>query len=284
MEIKRFTLREMLSYAYCPMQWWLRYRLALPWYAPTYEVAFSSVMRSALVEFFRLHAAHVTSLKALERALSKLEAGTEQAKRVWPSTAVPIQKLHYEGVLAFSKLRQYFVNGRDTLIGAPIPYETAVDSTLIVEGSLDAVFMMHDRTAMRAVVAVTVVNTKDPHEDMVRWSHVRRGFAQFAIRKGLGSKYEVPVRLMNFPVVVRRPSVTAKQIYGRTFEVMAKAVSRGMEARYVVPTGMKARCKHCPYDSICNPLLATKDPGKVEDLQLEVHKAHLSNPFKEILK
>lgn len=282
MKVKVLSLREMLTYGYCPMQWWLRYRLELPWYAPTPEVAFSRTIRTSLVQYFRQQATAVESRQALKAGLAILEKGRDTLHRQWPNHSVSVTKMHYDAVLAFSALQRHYQPVRDDWIGSPIPCEVGFDQ-VVVKGELDAAYMMHSRSRSRTLMVVTATHTKDPHEDLVRWPEVRMGFSQYVVERHLQGHNRVPLRHMAFPIMGKTPSLMTRPRFGKVFKEAAKATAAAMDVGYSMPTNHKERCRHCPYDKICRTSLISVRPesSRVEELRQSVEEIHEGNPFRE---
>jgi len=286
MEVNQLTIREMLTYGYCPMQWHLRYRLGLPWFAASPEVFYSEAIRFAIRSWFRLQRSNLKAKSAMTKATNLIEGALDVIRQTWPNQEATIVSMHREGLLALLALPRHFGRDRDTLVAAPLSYSTSIvkgDVGVTVQGEVDAIFVRHDHTPNRIIVPVTIVNSKDPQEDMVRWSDVKQGFAHYAIRRGLERGYDLPIRHMRYPIVDREPTVKGTALQTNNFKKAALQVAKGMAAGYVMPTSNPAKCQHCPYNKVCSLSLIGKSQEDVaEEKAMQITLAKSRPTIEEI--
>lgn len=263
MEVKQLSLDEIKTYGYCPMQWHLRYVVKLPWFYTSPESLFSKMSRWAVRSYFLSQQTNMGARKAADSAVKVMDDCKVLMERYYPNHLATIYSLYREGLLALLALPHHFGRQKDTLVAAPMPYEMSVKEggkATVVKGWVDALFIRDDRTKLKTIIPVTVINNKDPAEHLNRWYELSYGFAQYAIRRGLGQHYSIPVRHMRYPIIAREPTVPNTSHFTSGFKKIVIQVRNAMDSGYILPTTKSSKCSHCPYEEVCSvSLIGKKD-------------------------
>jgi len=281
--VVNLDLQALATAGFCSMQYHLRYRHGFPWFPASYEVAVAQSLRDAASHLLLARMGPPSQRKkGVLAAAAMFKRGFELATKLEhvTRTAVTDATTRTNGLLGLTVLdQQAIVHGRDRVVGVDLPYTVEVSEDLKVSGTIDAVYeYMHESTAP-ATVFLTHMNLDDPLEDLVNWGNLKRGFALRTIADG--SRYAMRVRFLEFgamhgkaPTKFSNPELSAKD----SFDALATNVSKLISSGAAVPTMAPEKCAHCPYKSVCSPLLASSQP-LVDAAKKKVAEIASKNPF-----
>jgi hypothetical protein len=273
---RNYELVELATYAYCSMQFHLRFDLRLPWVAASAEAAFAMVAREATREYFRCVSVPSLRSRAQRNAVAVLNSGMTILSKAFPKASVLTRRI--EHFLAMAKVETLFVAGRDTPIGFDIPAEVSVTAptgpgetdVISVRGVLDFAFWKNVALPDEHAVVISVVSDDDPLEDFVNLESLRGAFAVQAIRDG--KHYDVRVEHKPLPLFDRtkRPKTLTSPQRHAAFGALVRAADRGITNRVFIPQASPTKCQHCPYAPVCSASMAEKGTDglqveKVED-------------------
>ena len=260
MAARKYELGRLVTYAYCSMQYHLRYDLKLPWGPVTAEAGFAIVLRESFREFFRCLTVPALRLRANEYGRSVMNSGMDIFSRSFPKAMTVHRRGEYAtAVGAF--IDTVYVFHRDRAIGFDIPRTVHVESgddTISVDGTLDFAFWQMAGQATESAVAVTIVGKDDPLEDLVNLEPLRIGFAISSVLDG--KSHDVMAQHKSFPVFDRkitRPGTSRQRLLA--FERTVRAIDRGIVNRVFIPQSSPEKCAHCPFKTVCNASLVDED-------------------------
>ena len=278
MKVMDLTLQQILTFAYCSMQYQLRYRHKLAWHITSPRAAMSKVVRETVREFFRLQLTARNRRVAGPSTMTVLGDGVALATQAFPGSSEYFERSRRDMIFALASMDQQYSFPRDRMIGFDIPYDAVFDpkqkERVVVKGHLDAAFFRNVDTPFEQVVCVSIISTHDPHEDLVRYGGMHKGFARYVVRQGLD--LEQPIQHKFLPVLrkIRSPALriiedapNMESVVRRdatNFRQTVIQVYRGIAAKFAVPTADPDKCVHCPYAEMCSQSMATRKPTPSE--------------------
>jgi len=280
-------MEEVRTFAFCSMQYHLRYRLGLPWFETSHKAGLAVVIRQSLLEYFRLESRNVDRKKSLTSSEAVLEDGIRRLIAEHPQRTSMFLTKKVEISAAMLTIASLYSPGRDEMIAADLPVAIAAgkgNEAVTIRGNVDAIYYQNVRTQYHRVVALTFVSTEDPFEDFLRYQRIREGFAHMVLRK-VEPKYYIPVMHKSVPVIkqVHKQLQIAKGPIrleaanpedGRLLRSVLLQVKAGIESGYAIPTAESGKCGHCPYKQVCSFELAHAKTDDVKGIhaRLQVQK------------
>ncbi len=294
MEVKDLSMEEVRTFMFCPMQYHLRYRLGFPWFEASMETGIATVIRQTHLTYFRLESTGARD--SLARTEQTLAEGIRRLTAAYPARTASLITKQYEVAAAMLVTAELYVPGRDEVIAGDLPVETWVqkgnksNTKIRVTGTLDAVYNQFVKQPTRRVVGLTFVSSADPFEDFVRFPRLRAGFAHSVLRK-IEPRYDVQVVHRTIPTVravwrqlnimSRRPPVP--EAVGpkdqKMFRVAVQNVQDGIDSGYALPAAEAKKCKHCPYDSVCDYGLASATKESTEGVRRVLRRQMMASPL-----
>lgn len=255
------SIDEIVTFAYCSMQYHLRYRHNFPWYPTTPEMAFNTAIRKAFNSYFGVQMLPARRQSAMEMATKNYVRDMQLVQEQFPEKIARVLKLRAEGLLALGSIYWYYNPDQDMVIASQLPYMTRVtwgNDSVYVKGDIDALIMrhMHNKSLQTAVV-MDFSDDHDYHMDHSILGYVKRGWARYIVREGVELGYDTPLHYQNVPV--HRKEYTQKVTLTDTnsLRVTANQVDKGIQSGVVIASASPQKCKSCPYLKVCRPTLAS---------------------------
>jgi hypothetical protein len=293
MRVIKITLEALQRFAYCSMMYRFRDHLKLPTFAPTLEVAYQYAIHSGFSTYFHEEVTRTMDKRppkhSMERAITAYRTSMARAQKAFPGKAGTWATMFGEGLMSLRAFTDQYDPTRDYPLAYDVPFTvntTVADTQFSIQGSIDFLYFRANRTPDETAVAVILINTADPIQDLSGLSDLRRGFIYRALRDPQVVPKNVPVELLEITVMREKP-VAVFQPDGKNFDVFLDNVLKGVASGMSIPSADPEKCTHCPYVAICRPSMAAVDLDSLEHAALvaKVRDAGKKKPYyKELIR
>lgn len=242
-----------MRWSYCTMLYHLRDRLQLPWFDPTIQMSWHTLIRGAGSAFFRAELGATGLADADSSAFVK--SWITAASNRFASTVghKAVRRLSGEAILAVASLRRVYDRTRDSVIGVDVPYGF-VHNDVTITDTIDAVFFKDDQSSNRSLRVVTLGQAGHPMFEAMRVSGVRKGLLFSYLREQLDTPKHIPTSLIHLPVGIDADEPLTKVYVDEAKTFLDQSLPH---LDLAIPTADCSKCRHCPYSSVCSLSLAT---------------------------